>query len=272
MRQSPQSDVPPFTSSGERGRRTTVADPNELDPLLPTGNIGPAGIDNHSRNAFRHRGSLSRRHNASRSPPVGEQDQSSDSPMVREETHNWNGTSQPQQDQLSVLPSLPSQTSIPPLLAAKTLHSSTDTSYDGHTETSRTSRSQRSSHQSSHGQGPYRDLPNSRSRRLYPSDQVHQHALSDRQQYYNNRANRLLQQSTNSPDRPSALSPSNGFPQPLLEVPDEIFAVRMAALTVLEPLTYAWVSIWSQCYQFCGNAVGSELTDGRMKECVLYSL
>jgi len=35
--------------------------------------------------------------------------------------------------------------------------------------------------------------------------------------------------------------PPLSFPQPLLEVPEEIYAVRRAALMVLEPLTYAWL-------------------------------
>lgn len=52
----------------------------------------------------------------------------------------------------------------------------------------------------------------------------------NRQQYYNERANRLLGDGM-AVEQPSYFA----------EVPEEIYAVRKAALTVLEPLTYTWI-------------------------------
>jgi len=59
-----------------------------------------------------------------------------------------------------------------------------------------------------------------------------QHSVEgyNRQQYYNERANGLLG------DNSAAEQP--GY---YAEVPEEIYAVRKAALTVLEPLTYTWI-------------------------------
>lgn len=55
-----------------------------------------------------------------------------------------------------------------------------------------------------------------------------------RQQYYNERANRILGEGQGG---------SGAEPPPLLELPEEIFAVRKAALTVLDPLTYTWLVV-----------------------------
>lgn len=55
-----------------------------------------------------------------------------------------------------------------------------------------------------------------------------------RQQYYNERANRILGDEHLG---------EGGPPQPLLELPEEIYAVRKAALTVLDPLTYTWLVV-----------------------------
>ena len=55
-----------------------------------------------------------------------------------------------------------------------------------------------------------------------------------RQQYYNERAARLLGEDSPSED---------GYSSSAMEVPEEIYAVRKAALTVMEPLIYSAVSI-----------------------------
>lgn len=58
-----------------------------------------------------------------------------------------------------------------------------------------------------------------------------QHFVTDKlQQYYNKKANRFFSGTQTSHD-----------PE-LLDIPTEIFAVRRAALTVFDPLTYTWVS------------------------------
>lgn len=69
----------------------------------------------------------------------------------------------------------------------------------------------------------------------------YQQALSDRQLYYNNRATRMLHRGMyNEYHNPEDRYPASS--SPILEVPEEIYAVRRAALTVLRPLTRAWVS------------------------------
>ncbi len=55
------------------------------------------------------------------------------------------------------------------------------------------------------------------------------------QQYYNERANRIFSDVDSSND------------EPLVEVNQEIMAVRRSALTVYEPLTYTWVSAVKVC-------------------------
>jgi hypothetical protein len=51
--------------------------------------------------------------------------------------------------------------------------------------------------------------------------------------------------------RPGPLQPSGGTAHPpLLEIPEEVYAVRKAALQVLKPLTSSWVSRLSHGYFF----------------------
>jgi len=56
------------------------------------------------------------------------------------------------------------------------------------------------------------------------------HSVDYRQQYYNVRGNRLLRENSIPLDSPT-----------FIEVPEEVYTVRKAALTVLEPLTYTWL-------------------------------
>jgi hypothetical protein len=42
---------------------------------------------------------------------------------------------------------------------------------------------------------------------------------------------------------------------PLLEIPEEIYAVRKAALQVLKPLTKTWVSFRSQMFKYCSSVL-----------------
>mmetsp|Transcript_62012 Transcript_62012/g.72516 ORF Transcript_62012/g.72516 Transcript_62012/m.72516 type:complete len:610 (+) Transcript_62012:285-2114(+) len=87
-----------------------------------------------------------------------------------------------------------------------------------------------------HNASGIQDSSPSSPRRQHSSN--NQQHVVDRQQYYNERANRHQHDQENAetiPGRPTS--------NPLLEVPEDIYTVRRAALTVLEPLTYTWLII-----------------------------
>jgi hypothetical protein len=99
---------------------------------------------------------------------------------------------------------------------------------------------QHSSSQQSQSQQHHNQQHNSSQQHSHQSQQHQQ--LSERQLYYNNRATRLLHRGMyNEYHNPDDRYPASS--SPILEVPDEIYAVRRAALTVLRPLTRAWVSL-----------------------------
>jgi len=210
--------------------------PTERDPLLPQvkSHIVSAKESTHAlasndRTAgkLRH-GTIRSRYaaaNSSRSPPVQrhhlhqqqlKKQQTYYPPMEHENnTQSWH----------NVRPQVPNQQlNRPPSLSGvkntSTIESN-ETSYDNYND-------QVLSESSSSQSLPQRrvSLSDHRVTRL----QMNPRAFDQRQQYYNERATCLLRDDSTRGENPT-----------LPPVPEEIYAVRRAALTILHPLTYTWL-------------------------------
>jgi len=132
-------------------------------------------------------------------------------------------------------PSRQQQPHIPALPGGSDACDSTESSYDNYHREIRADHSRSSGSFSGRNSSRSRSPRGRRRERSFSSQnsvislQKNQ-SFDHRQQYYNERAVRLLGDES-----------ANGEPPPLLEVPEEIYAVRKAALTVLQPLTHAWL-------------------------------
>ena len=207
------------TSGRVIGSAITIASterPTERDPLLSSTSISYSGTDNESR----HQGII-RERRSSKSTSTHRSNEHFQSHEKSEKGFGGRPAMRSARSQTrgnrsdSVLPQLPDS---PDRGALDTPDSSYDI-YNDNDIASRSGRSNRSVRsQRSHQSRRSRTSSDGR----YGADNLHQ--------YYNERANRIFSEGSSSEP-------------PLLEVPEEIFAVRRAALTVFDPLTYSWVSV-----------------------------